>query len=261
MSPGPTARRLKYRPPERRRLESVYRGAAWLAALAYPKDGEKDREKRDEFAGAILCHMFRGAAAALDGTYEAVRLASTMQDEKKVETRIKTGVRIINEERLEAAYMAWPEYCELIRQAKGLAPIADVPTHASDRMLDAVGAHRAAKRAERSGRPFDAEDKNNVQSRVWAPSLPVLHMALSLASCMEGGDLPNGLDDIFSGGEKLDPIARWAELIRAWVASHFKIERQWRDLSLASADMSKISISGEISRPRNHRLTELSPLS
>jgi hypothetical protein len=108
---------------ERRVLQSIDLGAAFLAALAYPANGDL----RDAFAGAIICTAFASAPRGEDVAYEAVRLACLNQDRAKVETAIRRGVRIINEQRLEAAFAAWPQ---LLHDTKHLvfAPTARVPT-------------------------------------------------------------------------------------------------------------------------------------
>jgi hypothetical protein len=228
---------MKVDADKRRILQSVDLGAAFFTALAYP-DSPVDR---DSFAGAIICKTFDGAPEGVEDVgYEAVRLASVMQDRAKVDTAIRGGVRIINEQRLEAAFAAWPEWVELLRRARGCEPIAAVPTHASKAMLDRISAHIIAKRAERSDREGRGVSRlsddggiasANILNRVWKESLPVLHMALALCSFTEGTKIT--IDDILHDTEKCGDIIRFAELIRDPLASLFKIKNQFPALRTA----------------------------
>jgi hypothetical protein len=221
---------------ERRILQSIDLGASFLAALAHPENDAL----RDAFAGAIICTAFDGASTGdEDIAYEAVRLACVMQDRAKVETTFRQGVRIINEQRLEAAFAAWPE---MLRQAGLFEPTARVPTHASKTMLEAVSARVVAKRAERRerekrGSDYCREDGGLstafMLTSIWKKSLPVLHMALALDAFTEGSEVK--VDDILYNIEHCADIIRYAEESREGVAKIFKIKNQFPALRMAKA--------------------------
>jgi hypothetical protein len=232
----------------RDRLLSLYRGAGFLAALAH----HESDEQFSAFAGAIICKLFDGADGTEDLAWETVRCACMMQDRKRVERTIVRGVRIINEERLEAAFAAVPKWLDFLRRANEYEPTEPVPTHASKKMLDAVSAHIVSKRAdprlwtvaesvesmERLAsdsprgrhRPSGAQeiDSANILSRNWKRSLPVLHMCIALSASIEGNDLI--LNDILYDSDRLDQIINHADVIRATVARVFNIKRQYPPL-------------------------------
>ena len=200
---------------ERGALESIACGATFLAALAYPERAAL----RDAFAGAILCEAFYKAPAWVeDVAYEFVRLASLMQERTMVESKIRQGVRIINERRLEAAFADWPQWTEMLRLASDCEPITHVPTHASRPMFRAIKGHLIVKRQERrkrEGRSRAASSPDGgigppfIKTNVWKTSLPVLHMSIALFSSTKSKNV--NIDDILYDSQKCADIIRYAE--------------------------------------------------
>jgi hypothetical protein len=207
------------------RLAPIARSAEFLAILAYPENAVS----RDAFAGAMLCKLFDDGRP-WDGEVdcESVRLASLMQDRKRVETAIQNGSRIINEQRIEAAFQAWPQWIELLRRAGEREPIDSVPTLAGEAMIKALSAHIIEKRARRRGvrRSGDgAVGTANILDRHWKRSLPVLHMALALYSFIDGEGIYIGA--ILYDGQKRQAITLYAAYFRDAVGALFKIKRQF----------------------------------
>ena len=208
------------------RLAPIARSAEFIAILAYPESAVS----RDAFAGAMLCKVFDDEQP-WEGEIdcECVRLACLMQDRDKVETTIKKGVRIIDEQRIEAAYAAWPRWIELLREASDREPIDSVPTHASQAMIEALSAHIIEKRSRR--RRGDGQSDHggvgtaNILDRHWKPSLPVLHMALALYSFIDGEGI--NIEEILYNGEKREAITLYAAIFREAVGALFKIEKQF----------------------------------
>jgi hypothetical protein len=237
----------------RDRLLSLYRGAGFLAALAH----HESEEQFGAFAGAIICKLFDGADGTADLAWDTVRCSCMMQNRKRVESTIVRGVRIINEERLEAAFVALPKWLDFLRRADGCESTEPVPTHASKKMLDAVSAHIVSKRADprlwtltesvesmerrasdscrgrRRTSGAQEIDSANILSRTWKKSLPVLHMCIATYTSTDGNDIT--LNDILYDSEKLLRIIDYSEGIRPFVADLFKIESQYPSLPIPGA--------------------------
>ena len=202
--------------PLRSRLAPIARSTEFLAILAYPESASL----RDAFAGAMLCKVFDNKQpydAEID--CESVRLACLMQDRSKVETAIQKGVRIIDEQRIEAADAAWPLWIELLRRAGDREPIDSVPTHASKEMIGRLSAHIIEKRTRRGAGRSDrgVVGTANILDRHWKPSLPVLHMALALYSFIDGEGI--NIDAILYNGEKREAVTLYAAFFREDVVS------------------------------------------
>lgn len=201
-------------------VPSIECGPKFLAALAYPKS----KRSQDHFAGAILC-----LAAESSRPPEAVRLVCLMQDRTQVERELKRGIRFIAD-RLAAAKMAFPEFHAHVSDHIGERRPAKVPTHSSAEMLASINfdlRHTNRPRDTR-GRKVkdDGTDFNagNINSRIWGPSLPVLHMAVALHR--EIGTEKTSVGDIVFDPDRCLRLINNSEIQRPIVAEKFKIEEQ-----------------------------------
>jgi len=192
-------------------------GPMFLAALAYPKS----KRSREHFAGAILC-----LAAEASWTSEEVRLVCLMQDRTKVDRELKRGIRLIAD-RLAAAKMAFPEYHAHVSDHIGERRPAKVPSHSSAEMFASINfdLRRPDRPRDKRGRNLksDGTDFNagNIKSRIWKPSLPVLHMAIALDR--EIGTEKTSVGDVVFDPDRCLRLIKNSETHRPIVAEKFKI--------------------------------------
>jgi hypothetical protein len=157
-----------------------YEAAAQLfAVIAYPYS-QKDRVR---FSDAICGWMLGQFIAANDQEWEPTSQARYWRAlVKGPNVELAKGFRVINRERLIAAKMAAPgleEFRQFMTQRRqpGWAPR---PT--SDEVIEAVSAdlHHPKRPATRGRKGDGGGNRENIISRHWTPSKPVLHLCLSL---------------------------------------------------------------------------------
>lgn len=151
---------------------------------------------------------------------------------------MRNGCNLIARERLIAAKMGYPTVHAFMADRFGVThPLA--PSHMAGKMLEAVAVDlRSTERMSGRGRKpkGDSADQNdsNIKSRVWKPTLPVLHLALALHAEMNNASLiPNGdsVDALNLGDILLDEacplrLLSYANELRSCVRCALNIEEK-----------------------------------
>jgi hypothetical protein len=206
-------------------------GAIFFGVLAYPTS----KTKQDRFAGAIICKAIEETLSfGADGPPVLLRLAWLLRDQTTVDGELKRGNKLIID-RLAAVKQAFPELHVHVMDHLGVPRPKEVPTHASAAMLAAISRDLTRKGLPRDGRgptrQSDGTDFNNMNilTRIWKPSLPVLHIAFALDAEIERYSLlPKNCEPCFvnimfdqAAPQRLIEVA---ELIRPFVAEKFGIK-------------------------------------
>ena len=159
-------------------------GSLYLSVLAYPV---KTR-KRERFRAALICEAaaeMKRDPARYGEPPDALHIVSSVRDISAMERAIKDGCRIISGQRFIAAKMALGEYAAFLADKIGEQRPTVVPSHSSNKMLEAISIERDdARRRDSRGRKSRGGaselSTGNIISRIWTPSLPVLHLAIPL---------------------------------------------------------------------------------
>jgi hypothetical protein len=160
-----------------------YEAAAQLfAVLAYLDD----KAARTRFADATCNVMLRQFAAAdptlVDTPQATVRPRHWMLEPDKADLTWKRGVKVLMDERLEAARMASPRWATAVEQITGLPhPGLKNLGHLSGEMLAAI----SSSLDERRGNSTEGYNKRNIGTRVWKTSKPVIHLCLGMRRVIE----------------------------------------------------------------------------
>jgi hypothetical protein len=163
------------------KLEPYEAAAQLFAVIAYP-DSQKDRVRfSDAICGWVLGELAQDDpewASAPQPTKPRYWLAFA----KGTTVEIAKGLRVINRQRVIAAKMAAQRYEEYrLFAMEGREPgWAQRPT--SGKVIDAISMDlmHPERRATRGRKGKGTVDGENVTSRVWTPSRPVLHLCLAL---------------------------------------------------------------------------------
>jgi hypothetical protein len=153
--------------------------ALLFGILAYPID----RKARALFVDATCNVMLRRFAAVdpnlVDTPAEGVRPRYWMMSPRDADRAWDRGVKVLMEQRLEAARMAAPHWAAAVQRITkiphpGLEDIGPL----QEEMLLEVSSSLDALR----GRDVEGYSKANIATRIWKTSKPVLHLCLSLRS-------------------------------------------------------------------------------
>jgi len=206
-------------------------GGIFLGILAYPKS----IHKQDRYASALIWRAVKEMASN-PGRYgelpEIFRLACLMPDLTEIERELNRGAAIISRERLPAIKWASCELHAHVCNYLGIPHPKKVPSHASAEMLAALS--RDLKREDRPRdrrgpkSKRDRTEDRNILTRVWRPSLPVLHIALALDVAIGGDPVLLAANGANIGDILFDPalclrLIEESEIIRPFIAEKFQI--------------------------------------
>jgi hypothetical protein len=155
--------------------------AQLFAVLAYPDD----KAARTRFSDAtcnVMLRRFVAADSTIADTPEAVvRPRYWMMEPKKADLTWDRGIKVLMDERMEAARMASPRWATAVEEETGL-PHRGLRNigHLSTEMLAVV----SASLDERRGKNTEGFNKGNIATRVWKKSRPVLHLCLGMRSAI-----------------------------------------------------------------------------
>lgn len=201
------------------------RGALFLSALAYPTDDGK----RLDFAASLVMRMRDSWGSDRSAIPLTIEWLARVVDRKRIDTAYQNGLDMIQNRRLKAAGMAWPEFDTFFRESNELPLAPYVPTHASGAMLDAIGAdignRPSPKRGRRPAGGAAEGNRENIKARVWKPSLPSLHLGLAYHLVVERLAETDGFsaDEIMIDGELSRRLVEAANLIRPAVVRLFRV--------------------------------------
>lgn len=153
--------------------------AALVAVLARP---EADDEARCALM-ASLCHLvqkgeFLGGEGLDQASARPIKPIYAFRGEDDLRKDLKLVKRLLRD-RMIAAQMALP----LIMRAEGTLP-AKLPEGLSKLSLNELAVW-AMSRVPKSEETDTEPESGNIETRVWRPSLPVIHLAAALAAVMQ----------------------------------------------------------------------------
>ena len=158
-------------------------GAALLALLALPDGSEMERVN----LMATLCHLRWRGLVESDSPEAASEQLVRPNYLTRTDDQIRTDLKFFKanlEDRVVAGRMAIP----FLRKAEGTLPAKlprDIKRVSLNELADGAKRDLAVVKRGRKGAEADAA---NIRSRVWRPSLPVIHLAVGLAVTMQDSE-------------------------------------------------------------------------
>ena len=155
--------------------------AALVSVLAHPEASDDARAR----LMASLCHLvlkgaFLGGEAAEQAKERPIKpiYAFRSDDDDDMRKDLKKIRRLLRD-RMVAAQMALP----LIMRAEGTLP-AKLPEGLSKLSLNELGPWAMSK-VPKADEDDVKSESGNIESRIWRPSLPAIHLAAALAVVMQ----------------------------------------------------------------------------
>jgi hypothetical protein len=142
--------------------------------------------RRTRFTDATCNVMLRRFVAAdptlADTPQATIRPRYWTLDPQKADIAWKRGVKVLMNERLEAARMASPVWAAAVERITGIPhPGLKTLGRLSREMLTEVS-HSLDERRRRN---IEGYNKGNISARVWKPSKPVIHLCLGMRRVIE----------------------------------------------------------------------------
>jgi hypothetical protein len=159
-----------------------FEAAAMLfAVLAYPDDKVARTRFADAACNVVLRRFVAVDSSLADTPQPAIRPRHWTSDPKKADLTWKRGVKVLMDERLEAARMVSPRWAAFVERKTGI-PHPGLKNFAplSPEVLAAI----SCSLDERRGRDTKI-NKRNIGTRVLKTSKPVIHLCLGMRRMIE----------------------------------------------------------------------------
>ena len=162
------------------RYEIYECGATLVSLLAYP-DGEMDGSKRENLRRSLCALALRARydeTAAASSRPQLMKPIYALRDERLVEKDLKPLKRIMRQ-RMAAARMA-------------IGFLQEVDMGTTPKLPDRMRNLSIAEASNLVLKDVGESDNRNVASRIWRPSLPVIHIAAATAVVKDMADKSDG---------------------------------------------------------------------
>jgi hypothetical protein len=197
------------------KLETYECGAILVTLLAFPRD-EEGEKARDRFHQSLCAEALRErfkAGGEWARTPQLIKPIYAFRDHKQVARDLRTLGRRIRD-RMVAACMAMPF---LLEAMNGVPP--KLPEGVKRISLNEM----SALVLEEAGQSVP----ENVETRIWRPSLPVIHLAAATAVIIGIGTLagegPFSVGDILVDRSIIRAIVIWAQVYEGVIAKSSRL--------------------------------------
>ena len=193
-----------------KRLEVYEAGALLVTLLAYPGEGDHEEERRSRVHTSLCACMLRAIYEVdLDRAVspQVIKPIYALQTERACSLGLRTLPRRLHH-RMIAARMAYP----FLKTAES-GETTKLPTPVQRLSINAM--------AELVLEDAGYSDPENVETRIWRQSRPVIHLASAVhgyLQLVEGKAKPNGLGPLMTSRQVIEYVVRNAEYCESLVA-------------------------------------------